>query len=232
MASASPDSIQEVDGIARINDRDHGVDLELTAVVRTDDIRGGRSLLQVVSGIALATSQLGALREGARCRLEFDTDAVLVMPEPPTGADVVTSVPYSTVTSLNIGGPGAVTSKTGGGWIGGGFGPTGILAGVAMASVANALTTRRQTTIETMLELSAGPVALIVLNEHETPSALRVHLAPVFDRIEASHRAEATPMAGSTNDRLGQLKQLGELRAAGVLTEAEFAAEKARILAS
>jgi hypothetical protein len=31
---------------------------------------------------------------------------------------------------------------------------------------------------------------------------------------------------------LGALQQLGELKAQGVLTEAEFAAEKARILAS
>lgn len=33
-------------------------------------------------------------------------------------------------------------------------------------------------------------------------------------------------------DRIGALKQLGELKAQGVLTEEEFAAEKARILAS
>lgn len=33
-------------------------------------------------------------------------------------------------------------------------------------------------------------------------------------------------------DRIGALKQLGELKAQGVLTEGEFAAEKARILAS
>ena len=35
-----------------------------------------------------------------------------------------------------------------------------------------------------------------------------------------------------SGDRLGALQQLGELKAQGVLTEAEFAAEKARILAS
>lgn len=41
----------------------------------------------------------------------------------------------------------------------------------------------------------------------------------------------AAPPAPS-GDRLGALQQLGELKAQGVLTEAEFAAEKARILAS
>jgi hypothetical protein len=37
--------------------------------------------------------------------------------------------------------------------------------------------------------------------------------------------------APSTGDTLAQLKELGELKAAGVLTEAEFEAQKAKILA-
>ncbi|HEY8308013.1 MAG TPA: SHOCT domain-containing protein [Lapillicoccus sp.] len=39
------------------------------------------------------------------------------------------------------------------------------------------------------------------------------------------------PPADDTPDMLDQLQKLGELRAAGVLTEAEFAAQKAKILA-
>jgi Short C-terminal domain len=39
------------------------------------------------------------------------------------------------------------------------------------------------------------------------------------------------PPAGDQPDMLEQLQKLGELRAAGVLTEAEFAAQKAKILA-
>jgi hypothetical protein len=39
------------------------------------------------------------------------------------------------------------------------------------------------------------------------------------------------PAASSTEDRLKQLKELGELKASGVLTEAEFEAQKAKILA-
>jgi Short C-terminal domain len=41
--------------------------------------------------------------------------------------------------------------------------------------------------------------------------------------------ATATQPAG-TNDRLAQLRQLGELLSSGVLTQAEFEQEKARIL--
>jgi putative oligomerization/nucleic acid binding protein len=39
------------------------------------------------------------------------------------------------------------------------------------------------------------------------------------------------PAAPSTDDKLTQLKQLGELKDAGVLTDAEFEAQKAKILA-
>jgi hypothetical protein len=42
--------------------------------------------------------------------------------------------------------------------------------------------------------------------------------------------AEPAPPPADTNDRLAQLKQLGELLSAGVLTQAEFEREKARIL--
>lgn len=39
------------------------------------------------------------------------------------------------------------------------------------------------------------------------------------------------PGASSTGDMLGQLRLLGDLKAAGVLTEAEFQAQKSKILA-
>jgi hypothetical protein len=44
--------------------------------------------------------------------------------------------------------------------------------------------------------------------------------------------APAASAATPGSDRLTQLAQLGELRSAGVLTDAEFEAEKARILQS
>src|SRR3954468_5153979 len=42
--------------------------------------------------------------------------------------------------------------------------------------------------------------------------------------------AAVPPPAASTNDLLDQLTRLGQLKADGVLTEAEFTAQKARIL--
>ena len=41
----------------------------------------------------------------------------------------------------------------------------------------------------------------------------------------------AAPASSGTSDKLDELKQLGELKAAGVLTEAEFEAQKAKIMA-
>ena len=47
----------------------------------------------------------------------------------------------------------------------------------------------------------------------------------------APPQAPAAPVqAADMNERLGQLKQLGELLSAGVLTQAEFDQQKARIL--
>ncbi len=46
---------------------------------------------------------------------------------------------------------------------------------------------------------------------------------------EAPQAPQAAPSAGE-DDRMSQLKQLGDLHTQGVLTDQEFAAEKARIL--
>jgi len=52
---------------------------------------------------------------------------------------------------------------------------------------------------------------------------------PAYPEPEPIPEHRAQP---STTDRLKELKQLGDLKAQGVLTEEEFAAEKAKILAS
>jgi hypothetical protein len=44
--------------------------------------------------------------------------------------------------------------------------------------------------------------------------------------------APAAPPAGGGESTIDQLKELGELKAQGILTEEEFAAQKAKLLAS
>ncbi len=53
--------------------------------------------------------------------------------------------------------------------------------------------------------------------------------APAYE--QAPPPPPPPPPASTTDDTIGQLKQLAELKAAGVLTDAEFAAQKAKILA-
>jgi outer membrane murein-binding lipoprotein Lpp len=52
---------------------------------------------------------------------------------------------------------------------------------------------------------------------------------PQYAPVEAPVAAAPVP-APAQPDRIAQLKELGELKAAGVLTEEEFQAEKAKIL--
>jgi hypothetical protein len=69
-----------------------------------------------------------------------------------------------------------------------------------------------------------------------TDGALDPELQKLMDLEEAERGASAAPTSAATDTsagseaRLDQLKQLGELHSTGVLTDAEFAEEKKRIL--
>ena len=54
---------------------------------------------------------------------------------------------------------------------------------------------------------------------------------PQYAEPPPQYAAPPAPAAPSADDRLDQLQKLGELQAAGVLTDAEFEAQKAKILA-
>jgi hypothetical protein len=50
------------------------------------------------------------------------------------------------------------------------------------------------------------------------------------DYEQAQPAAPAAPAAAGGEDRIAQLKELGELHQSGVLTDEEFAAQKAKLL--
>jgi len=54
---------------------------------------------------------------------------------------------------------------------------------------------------------------------------------PQYAEPPPQYAAPPAPAAPSADDRLDQLQKLGELKAAGALTDAEFEAQKAKILA-
>ena len=48
---------------------------------------------------------------------------------------------------------------------------------------------------------------------------------------QQAYAQQPPPEASGTDDKLAQLKELGKLKTSGVLTDAEFEAQKAKILA-
>lgn len=55
--------------------------------------------------------------------------------------------------------------------------------------------------------------------------------AQAADQIQAQ-QAVAQPAAAAPDDRMARIRELGEMKSQGLLTEEEFATEKARILAT
>jgi Short C-terminal domain len=71
-----------------------------------------------------------------------------------------------------------------------------------------------------------------VLARQQAHAAGQGHVVPAAPEAGPPPAIPAAPAPASPDmsDKLAQLKQLGELRAAGVLTDAEFEVQKANIL--
>jgi len=140
-------------------------------------------------------------------------------------------VPYSEVEDIEIGGPGLV--KSGGGFIGGGFGAVGALEGMAVASVLNALTTR--TSITTIVRVQGTSCELFLLHKQSTPERLRIEMSRALGAIRAARAAAAqgakaddpSPQRASP---VAELTKLADMLQAGLLTREEFDQLKARLL--
>jgi len=138
---------------------------------------------------------------------------------------VLAEVPYSEIEDVEIGGPGLV--KSGGGFIGGGFGAAGALEGMAVASVLNALTTK--TTITTIVRVQATNCELFLLWTKTTPEQLRMELSRPLGAIRAA-RASAEQMPAGPASPVAELSKLADMLQAGLLTREEFDQLKAKIL--
>jgi hypothetical protein len=106
-------------------------------------------------------------------------------------AKVLTEVPYSQVEDVEIGGPGLV--KTGGRFVGGGFGATGAVEWMAIAAVLNALTTR--TSVKTVVRIQGTSCELFLLHTKLTPEQFRIAMSRPLGAIRS---ARATQTAGAT----------------------------------
>lgn len=119
------------------------------------------------------------------------------------------SVPYIELASIEVSGPGTLTS--GGGFIGGGFGVESALEGMAIAAVLNALTTKSK--IHTFVSLTTNIGELHFHYGAMEPGALRIALASVHTtlrRLDPRWRQE-------------RVATLQSAQTQGALSEPEFA---------
>jgi len=89
----------------------------------------------------------------------------------------------------DVGGPGLVNS---GGFVGGGFGVTGAIEGMAIATVLNGLTAR--TSIKTIMRIQGTGCGLFLLHTRATPDQLRIEMSRTLSgaRTRETARTSAT----------------------------------------
>jgi hypothetical protein len=146
-------------------------------------------------------------------------------------ADVLAEVPYGQVEQVEIGGPGLV--KTGGGFVGGGFGVTGAIEGMAIAAVLNGLTAR--TSIKTIVRIQGTDCELFLLYTRATPDQLRIGMSRTLSVIRS---ARATEVAGEIpqgaravfSSPVEELTKLAGMLEKGLLTHEEFDLMKAKLI--
>lgn len=146
-------------------------------------------------------------------------------------AKVLAEVSYSQVEDVEIGGPGLV--KTGGGFVGGGFGVSGAVEGMAIAAVLNTLTTR--TSVKTVVRIQGTSCELFLLHTKLTPEQLRIMMSRPLGAIRS---ARATQAAGGTQHEapvaapspVQELTKLADMLEKGLLTREEFDMMKVKLL--
>lgn len=157
--------------------------------------------------------------------LRFLADSLGVFPCQHT--DALVQIPYRDVEVVDIGGPGLV--KSGGDFVGGGFGVAGAVEGMAIATVLNALTT--QTKIKTVIRVQATKCELFLLCSYAEREALRIELSKALGAIrQARARINARTDDRPTASVVDQLGKLAAMLENGLLTREEFDRMKATLI--
>jgi hypothetical protein len=166
---------------------------------------------------------------GKRYDVPFLEDRLLIAPS--RQYQVLADVPYSEIEDIEIGGPGIV--KTGRSFVGGGFGTTAAVEGMAIAAVLNGLTSR--TSIKTVVRIQAKKCELFLLDTSVTPERLRIGLSQPLGAIRAARAADGTgglqhrPPAGTVSP-VDELSKLADMLEKGLLTREEFNLMKAKLM--
>jgi hypothetical protein len=156
--------------------------------------------------------------------LVFTDDAIRLVDI--VGNEVI--VPFSDVTAIEIGGPGA--RQSGGGFAGGGFGLAGAAEGMLIATALNLLTKR--TSIDTLICIQTTTAELFLHHSEATPDSLRIRLSQVFTVLRRQH-ARPRESGHGGDAQMGAVEQLTSLATMlerGLITNEEFQNLKADVL--
>lgn len=127
---------------------------------------------------------------------------------------------------LYIGGAGELLQ--GGGSFAGGFGLLGPTEGRLIGSMLDTLTSK--STGDTVLRLQKPSAELYLFHDALAPQALRVALAPVFDRLRQTDAPSTSEVGEADDDVIDRLGKLADLLDRGAITHDEFAQLKAKLL--
>jgi hypothetical protein len=162
------------------------------------------------------------IASGTRCTVLFRPDGAEVAP---AGGESM-SFRYEEIQALTIGGRGLI--KSGGGFIGGGFGLEGAAVGMGVASLLNSLTAKSR--IDTVINIKARERQVWLHYPHETPGALNIRLSGVVAKIESANPHDPSSTAGAAGSVSDELARIHELHSQGVLTDEEYTAAKGRLI--
>lgn len=169
------------------------------------------------------------LSPGTDCDFIFDNESVTVAKQnlehtlPLGSMRIVWTQPVNMLSEIRIDGPGAF--KTGGGFFGGGFGFAGALEGMAIATLANKLTTREH--IKTYMNITGNEFSLFFMSTTRTPRQIEVASARIAVRVRNATRRGPV---SNTQSRTDELVKLAELLKEGLITHDEFNVMKSKII--
>jgi hypothetical protein len=135
-------------------------------------------------------------------------------------------IPYDEMTALEVSGGARTTGRN---FYGGGFGLQGAVEGMVIASALSKAS--HKTTVNTGMHIGSIKGEALLHHGELTSQVIRKALSPLWTRYEAALRSAATMRVSSSDAPVELLARLSELRDAGVLSEEEFAAKKAELLA-
>jgi len=155
------------------------------------------------------------------CRLVVTSEGVRI--DPAHSAQVFIS--YERITAFEISGG---VRRSGGGFVGGGFGLQGAADGMLIAAALNSLTTR--THINTVLCVQSTNAEIFFHVATVTPDALRIRLSPAFSALRNRPQKPAAASEAEGPDLVGRLQTLADMRTRELLTAEEFEELKAQVL--